>query len=89
MPLSIKEASLIALKFAAYLPGTPHELEQFSEITGIDIGSIAQRAADRDFQRALMDYLMQNETLLVTFCAQENIKPDLIAQAAWVLENQA
>lgn len=89
MPLSVEDARLIALKFIAYLLGDPNELEQFSQVTGVDVGSIPQMAADKSFQHALMDYLMQNETLLITFCAQDNIKPELIAQAAYVLENQA
>ena len=53
--------------------------------TGMEPDDIAANAGSAHFQAALLEHLLRDETLLLTFCGNENIDPALIEPARHLL----
>lgn len=87
MNMSLEDARIIALAFMNFLLGEPSELERFVALTGMDIETIQNSIHSTAFQFSLLEYLLQNESLLLTFCTRDNISPEKIMPAAATLEN--
>lgn len=84
-PLSQGDAEEIAIRALSFLAGEPEHLSRFMALSGMDPDDIAEQAASPHFQIALLGHLMSDEALLLTFCGNENIAPELIAPAHYVL----
>jgi Protein of unknown function (DUF3572) len=50
-------------------------IESFMTVTGIDLGSIRENIMDPGFQAAVLDFLLQDEPLLLAFSAHAGIAP--------------
>jgi hypothetical protein len=83
--LSLEEAEIIALKGLAFLANDPERLGRFLALSGVSPGDIRAAAADRYFLAGILNHLLQDESLLLTFAAGENLDPRLPAQAAEIL----
>ncbi len=84
--LSRTEAENIAIRALSFLAGDEEKISRFMALTGMGPDDIAQNAGTSFFQAALLEHLMSDETLLLTFCGNENIDPELIAPAHHLLE---
>ncbi len=84
-PLSRKEAEEIAIRALSFLAGDPERISRFMALSGMDPADIAENASSAFFQTALLEHLLSDETLLLTFCGNENIAPELIAPAHHIL----
>lgn len=83
--VSMEQAEKIAIRALTFLASEPDHLAKFMNITGMEPDDIASNASSAFFQAALLEHLMRDETLLLTFCGNENIDPALIAPAHQVL----
>jgi hypothetical protein len=76
---SIENTSAIALNFIAFLTSEARQLERFCALTGATPDDLRNRLDSLDFLAMAMDYLLQDEALLLTFSASLNLSPAEIA----------
>ena len=84
-PLCVQDAEKIAIRALGFLASEPDHMARFMNLTGMEPDDIAANAGSAPFQVALLDHLMSDETLLLAFCGNENINPQLIAPAHHLL----
>jgi hypothetical protein len=75
------DAETIALQALAYLADDPQRLTRFLALSGTDAGQLRTQAKAPDFQVAILDYVMSDESLLLTFCQESGIDPMVVAPA--------
>jgi hypothetical protein len=85
LKLSPEEAEIIALKALAFLANDTDRLGRFLALSGVSPGDVRAAAADRHFLAGVLNHLLQDESLLLTFTADEDLDPRLPAQAAEIL----
>ncbi len=85
-PLSREDAQEIAIRTLTFLAGDEERMSRFLALSGMGPQDIRDNANEAGFHVALLDYLMSDEALLLTFCGNENIDPQLIAPAHHLLE---
>ena len=71
----------IALKALGYLVGDEEALNQFLAVTGMAVGDLKAGAGDSGFLAGILDYFLQDETLLLAFAASEELAPETIVRA--------
>jgi hypothetical protein len=87
--LSLEEAEVIALKALAFLAGDPERFGRFLALSGVSPGDIREAAGNRQFLAGTLNHLLQDESLLLTFTADENLDPRLPAFAAELLNRSS
>jgi hypothetical protein len=85
LKLSFEEAEIIALKALAFMANDAERLGRFLALSGVSPGDISATAADRHFLAGVLNHLLQDESLLLTFAADEDLDPRLPALAAETL----
>jgi hypothetical protein len=63
-----ESAEILALKALAWLAGRPETIDSFLAVSGLDSGDLRQAAGDPGLLGAVLDFLLQNEPLLLDFC---------------------
>jgi Protein of unknown function (DUF3572) len=76
-----QEASHIALLYMAYLASNDEKLGQFCNISGLGADELKARLLDPSFQSFLLDTLLQDESELLAFAADQGLKPESIMLA--------
>lgn len=76
---------MIALKALGFLANEPERLGRFLALSGVEIGDIRAAAQNPDFLAGLLNHLLQDESLLLTFTAEQELDPRLPALAAQAL----
>lgn len=74
-------AETLAIQALGHLAQDKEVLERFLSITGLAPERIREAAATPGFLAGVLDYLMQNEALLLTFSENNNIKAESILAA--------
>jgi len=69
-------AETIALQAFAYLAADPQRLARFLSLTGIAPGQLRSEAKTAEFQGAVLDHMMGDESLLLAFCQDAGINPE-------------
>jgi hypothetical protein len=75
------EAETIALKGLAFLSGDETRLTRFLGLTGLEPGQLRQEIQSPWFLAAVLDHLLSDESLLLVFCAENEVEPELVAPA--------
>ncbi len=75
------EAETIALNALSFLVGNETRLERFMSLSGMDASALKDNASDPDFLAGILDYLLQDETLIYMFAEEYNLSPSLPATA--------
>ena len=83
--LSREEAEVIALKGLGFLANDPTRLQRFLALSGIDPANIREAAASPQFLAGLLQHLLEDESLLLTFTTEQDLDPRLPALAAQAL----
>ena len=83
------QAETIAVSALAFLAGDVGRLGRFLALTGIGPGELRAEARTPRVLAAVLAHLLEDESLLLVFCAHDGIKPALIAAAHAVLEATA
>jgi hypothetical protein len=73
-----EEGSDIALKYMIYLASDDDRLSAFCGLSGIGGDELKARLPEPEFQAFLLDVLLQNESELLAFAADQGIKPESI-----------
>ncbi len=71
----------LAIDALGFLAEDMERLGRFLAITGIDPASLRQAAANSGFLASVLDYLGQDESLLLAFAANRQIRPEWISAA--------
>jgi Protein of unknown function (DUF3572) len=62
----------------AYLASNDEKMGQFCNLSGLGADEIKSRLLDPDFQGFLLDTLLQDESELLAFAAEQDLKPESI-----------
>ena len=89
MPLSLDEAESLAIRALGFLASEPEELGRFLALAGLGPETIRNAAEDPLFLAGVLEFFMENESLLLVFCARENVRPTLFAAARFLLDREA
>jgi hypothetical protein len=87
--LSREEAEVIALKALGFLANDMARLERFLALSGVSPQGIRQAAESPQFLAGLLQHLLTDESLLLTFTAEQDLDPRLPALAAALLAGEA
>ena len=83
----LEAASSIALTSLAFLAQDQDRLEQFMATTGIDVDTLRAEASEPHMMASVLEYLTQDESLLLVFTANSNTAPETLLPALHVLQN--
>lgn len=78
-------ASALALQGLAFLAADEHRLSRFLSLTGMGENELRAAAVTAEFQAAVLEHLLLDESLLLVFAAETGIDPGQIAPAHAVL----
>ena len=68
-------AEILALQALGWLAGDEARLDRFLALSGLDGATLRAEAGNRDTLRAVMDFLLADEELLLDFCEVAQIPP--------------
>ncbi|WP_306257468.1 DUF3572 domain-containing protein [Pararhizobium sp. IMCC21322] len=74
-------AEALAIQALGHLAQDKEVLERFLSVTGLAPEKIREAAASPGFLAGVLDYMMQNEALLLTFSVNNNIDAEAIMAA--------
>jgi hypothetical protein len=83
--MSAEEAEIIALKGLAFLAADAARLNRFLALSGVDLEGLRAAASSPEFLAGLLNHLLEDESLLLTFTAEQEIDPRIPALAAHML----
>ncbi|MEJ1969575.1 MAG: DUF3572 domain-containing protein [Rhizomicrobium sp.] len=78
-------AQILALKALGFLANSEDALDRFTALSGLDRGTLRERAGEAEMLASVLDFLLSDEALLVDFCHGESCDPKAIHMARHVL----
>ena len=76
-----EQAEIIALQALAFLAAEPDRLGAFLATTGIGPDSLRTQTQSPELLAGVLDYLLQEDTLLQACCADCQVTPDMVIKA--------
>ncbi|WP_368911980.1 DUF3572 domain-containing protein [Taklimakanibacter deserti] len=89
LKLSIEEAEIISLKALAFLAIDGDRLGRFLALSGVSPADIREAVQNPRFLAGVLNHLLQDESLLLTFTADQDLDPRLPALAAEILNRSS
>jgi len=86
---SAVEAERVAATALAFLAEDERRLTRFLTETGLVPGDLASSVGERATLAAVLEHLLLDETLLLTFCANNSLSPDRIGSLLSVLSSSS
>ncbi|WP_245293310.1 DUF3572 domain-containing protein [Mongoliimonas terrestris] len=83
--MSREGAEAIAISGLQFLVENPDALGRFLALTGIGPGDIRAAAQEPGFLTGVLEFYLEDESLLLAFAASQSIRPMMIAAARLVL----
>ncbi len=74
-------AETLALRALAYIAADERLLEGMIDRSGVDLQQLRETAEDPAVLGGILDYLLADEPVLLEFCRQEQLEPDLPSRA--------
>ena len=87
--MSIDEAETIALQAFEFVAGSTEQLDRMMSVSGLDGSSLASALQTRDGLAGLLDYIAQDESLLLAFSETAGMPPQRPMQALMMLQKPA
>jgi hypothetical protein len=78
-PDSTEEAEVAAIQALGFLVAEPERISRFMDLAGLDPASIRASARDPAFLGAVLDHLLGDESLLLIFAEEQDLRPERIA----------
>jgi len=78
----ISQAESVAAEAFAFLAAEPEYFSRFSAVTGLNIGDIAEISGTRGFLAAVLEYVVSDESLLLSFCENHGHLPEVVDRAS-------
>lgn len=79
-PKPTDTAETAALQALGFVAGDPDALARFMALAGISIDELKARAADPAFLGGVLDFVLEDEKLLLEFCEASGLKPTSVAR---------
>jgi hypothetical protein len=79
--IDLAGSQALALQVLTFLLSDAPRLQRFMSLTGLGPADIRAAAETPDLQAATLEYLMADESLLLTFCQEAGVDPMTIAPA--------
>lgn len=76
-----EDPETVAIQALSFLAGKPEELSHFLSLSGVDPTQLRQLVADQAFLGGLLDFLLQDEALLLVFAEESGLAPAAISVA--------
>lgn len=76
-----QEAEILALQALAFLAADSERLERFLALTGLDPAELRHGATRPELLGAILDHLLNDESLLLIFAETQGISPEKINQS--------
>jgi hypothetical protein len=83
---STEDAEFLAVRALGFLAEDSERLEQFLSLTGISVDTLKRDAGNPAVLTAILDHLLKDESLLLTFAANSGTDPANVARAHRRLE---
>ena len=83
--LSVEEAQGIATEALLQLSRDPEQIGRFLAFSGIGPEMIREAASEPGFLAGVLEFYMTDETLLLAFCENAQIRPTMMAAARFAL----
>lgn len=83
--LGVEEAEVIAINGLSFLALEPERIGQFLAASGLGPADVRAAADEPEFLASVLEYLLQDESLLLVFAAEHAIEPGLIKPAMYCL----
>ena len=81
-----EQAEILAIQVLGYIAGTEEELQRLLTATGMDSEALKQCAQSRAGLAGVLDYICQDESILLGFCEAARIRPDEPMRALHALQ---
>ena len=78
---SLTESENVAAQAFYFLCDDRGRIERFLKMTGLDAADLPELAGEQSFLTGVLEHLLGDEALLLTFCANRGIEPESIAAA--------
>ena len=75
--LTQESAEILALQALGWLASDEDRLSRFLALSGLDPAALRDMADNRDTARAVLDFLLSDEALLLDFCEVAQIAPKM------------
>ena len=87
--LSVEVAEELAISALAYLAGNPEVLGRFLSLTGIGPADLRAAAREPGFLSGVLEFFLADESLLLAFVEEAQLRPTMVAAARHVLSGDA
>ena len=87
--LTRSDAEAIAASGLGFLAEEPQRLTRFMGLTGIDLDQLRSQAGSPPVLRAVLDHLLEDESLLLVFVSGAGLRPEVLAEARSLLDDHA
>lgn len=75
-----EEAEIIGLNALGFLAADSERLQRFMDLSGLDVAAIRAGATRPAFLGGILDHLLSDESLLLIFAEEQQLRPERIAQ---------
>lgn len=82
------DAEMVAINALRFLAGREEELRRFLALSGVASDDLRRLAGDAAFLGGVLDFLLGDEALLLTFAEEVRIRPETIAVARRQLDGR-
>ena len=86
--LSVEAAEELAISALAYLAGNPDALGRFLSLSGIGPADLRAAAREPGFLAGVLEFFLGDESLLLSFVEQAQVRPTMRAAARHALAGQ-
>lgn len=87
-PLTAAQAAEMAVQAFVFLAEEPGRIGRFLSLTGIAPDDLRSLLTDSPLQRAVLEHMLDDEALLLTWCTRDRLDPRLVAEARRALEGR-
>lgn len=75
-----EEAEIVAINAIGFLAADAERLQRFLDLSGLDVAAIRAGAASPAFLGGILDHLLGDESLLLVFAEDQQLRPERIAE---------
>lgn len=75
-----EEAEILAIHALGFLASDGERLQRFMDLSGLDVAAIRAGAANPAFLGGILDHLLGDESLLLIFAEEQQLRPERIAE---------
>lgn len=75
-----EEAEILAINALSFLAADGERLQRFMDLSGLEVAAIRAGAAKPAFLGGILDHLLADESLLLIFAEEQQLRPERIAE---------